>query len=291
MKLKDHLQNRIQQLDIVEKIILINIICFVFPLFFKTILFLFSLSENFFVGLFELSSSFQDLVFKPWTILTYGFLHSGFFHLFWNMYLLYFSSRLLLNLFDSKIFLKLYFLGIIIGGLTFILSYNFFPVFQDANPYMVGASAGVMSVFIFMSTYSPNLEIKLILFNIKLRYLGIAFVLLDVIQIPYGNSGGHIAHLGGAFFGFFYAQRLQKGLDIGLPLDNLVEKISQLFVRKSKMKTVYKSKDTSDIQNKKSTMVRDHQRRIDEILDKISVSGYESLSNEEKDFLFRIGKK
>ena len=291
MKLKDHIQYRIQQLDIVEKIILINIICFVFPLFFKTILFLFSLSQNFFVGLFELSSSFQDLVFKPWTILTYGFLHSGFFHLFWNMYLLYFSSRLLLNLFDSKIFLKLYFLGIIIGGLTFILSYNFFPVFQDANPYMVGASAGVMSVFIFMSTYSPNLEIKLILFNIKLRYLGIAFVLLDVIQIPYGNSGGHIAHLGGAFFGFFYAQRLQKGLDIGLPLDNLVEKISQLFVRKSKMKTVYKSKDTSDIQNKKSTMLRDHQRRIDEILDKISMSGYESLSNEEKDFLFRIGKK
>lgn len=291
MKLKDHIQYRIQQLDIAEKIIFINIICFVFPLFFKTILFLFSLSENFFVGLFELSSSFQDLVFKPWTILTYGFLHSGFFHLFWNMYLLYFSSRLLLNLFNSKIFLKLYFLGIIIGGLTFILSYNFFPVFQDANPYMVGASAGVMSVFIFMSTYSPSLEIKLILFNIKLRYLGIAFVLLDVIQIPYGNSGGHIAHLGGAFFGFFYAQRLQKGLDIGLPLDNLVEKISQLFIRKSKIKTVYKSKDTSDIQNKKSTMVRDHQRRIDEILDKISVSGYESLSNEEKDFLFRIGKK
>ena len=89
----------------------------------------------------------------------------------------------------------------------------------------------------------------------------------------------------------FYAQRLQKGLDIGLPLDNLVEKISQLFIRKSKMKTVYKSKDTSDIQNKKSTMVGDQQRRIDEILDKISVSGYESLSNEEKDFLFRIGKK
>ena len=291
MKLKDQIQYRIQQLNIVEKIILINIICFVFPLLFRTIFFLFSLSENFFVGLFELSSSFQDLVFRPWTILTYGFLHSGFFHLFWNMYLLYFSSRLLLNLFNSKIFLKLYFLGIIIGGLTFILSYNFFPVFQDANPYMVGASAGVMSVFIFMSTYSPSLEIKLILFNIKLRYLGIAFVLLDVIQIPYGNSGGHIAHLGGAFFGFLYAQRLQKGLDIGLPLDNLVEKISQLFVRKSKMKTVYKSKDTSDIQNKKGTMKRDNQRRIDEILDKISVSGYESLSNEEKDFLFRIGKK
>ena len=291
MKLKDQIQYRIQQLNIVEKIILINIICFVFPLLFKTILFLFSLSENFFVGLFELSSSFQDLVFRPWTILTYGFLHSGFFHLFWNMYLLYFSSRLLLNLFNSKIFLKLYFLGIIIGGLTFVLSYNFFPVFQDANPYMVGASAGVMSVFIFMSTYSPNLEIKLILFNIKLRYLGIAFVLLDVIQIPYGNSGGHIAHLGGAFFGFLYAQRLQKGLDIGLPLDNLVEKISQLFVRKSKIKTVYKSKDTSDIHKQKTSIERDHQRRIDEILDKISVSGYESLSNEEKDFLFRIGKK
>ena len=290
MILKDQIQYKIRQLNVAEKIILINIICFVLPLFFRTLLFLFNIPSDHFLGLFELSSSFKDLIFKPWTIFTYGFLHSGFFHLFWNMYLLYFSSSLLLNLFANDIFLKLYFLGILIGGLTFILSYNFFPVFQDANPYMVGASAGVMSIFIFMSTYSPELEVRLILFNIKLRYLGIAFVLLDVIQIPYGNSGGHIAHLGGAFYGFIYAQRLQKGIDIGLPLERLIIKTTKLFNAKSKFSTVHKNEVKLKTKENKIPIEK-NQKKIDEILDKISQSGYESLSKEEKDFLFKVGKK
>ena len=290
MILKDQIQYRIRQLNVAEKIILINIICFVLPLFFRTLLFLFNIPSDHFLGLFELSSSFKDLIFKPWTIFTYGFLHSGFFHLFWNMYLLYFSSSLLLNLFGNDIFLKLYFLGILIGGLTFILSYNFFPVFQDANPYMVGASAGVMSIFIFISTYSPELEVRLILFNIKLRYLGIAFVLLDVIQIPYGNSGGHIAHLGGAFYGFIYAQRLQKGIDIGLPLERLIIKTTKLFNAKSKFSTVHKNEVKLKTKENKIPIEK-NQKKIDEILDKISQSGYESLSKEEKDFLFKVGKK
>ena len=290
MILKDQIQYRIRQLNVAEKIILINIICFVLPFLLRTLLFLFNIPSDHFLGLFELSSSFKDLIFKPWTIFTYGFLHSGFFHLFWNMYLLYFSSSLLLNLFANDIFLKLYFLGILIGGLTFILSYNFFPVFQDANPYMVGASAGVMSIFIFMSTYSPELEVRLILFNIKLRYLGIAFVLLDVIQIPYGNSGGHIAHLGGAFYGFIYAQRLQKGIDIGLPLERLIIKTTKLFNAKSKFSTVYKNEVKLKTKENKIPIEK-NQKKIDEILDKISQSGYESLSKEEKDFLFKVGKK
>ena len=290
MILKDRIQYRIRQLNVAEKIILINIICFVLPFLLRTLLFLFNIPSDHFLGLFELSSSFKDLIFKPWTVFTYGFLHSGFFHLFWNMYLLYFSSSLLLNLFGNDIFLKLYFLGILIGGLTFILSYNFFPVFQDANPYMVGASAGVMSIFIFISTYSPELEVRLILFNIKLRYLGIAFVLLDVIQIPYGNSGGHIAHLGGAFYGFIYAQRLQKGIDIGLPFERLIIKITKLFYAKSKFNTVHKNE--VKLKTKKNKIpIEKNQKKIDEILDKISQSGYESLSKEEKDFLFKVGKK
>ena len=290
MILKDQIQYKIRKLNVAEKIILINIICFVLPLFFRTLLFLFNIPSDHFLGLFELSSSFKDLIFKPWTIFTYGFLHSGFFHLFWNMYLLYFSSSLLLNLFANDIFLKLYFLGILIGGLTFILSYNFFPVFQDANPYMVGASAGVMSIFIFISTYSPDLEVRLILFNIKLRYLGIAFVLLDIIQIPYGNSGGHIAHLGGAFYGFIYAQRLQKGVDIGLPFEKLIIKTYKLFYSKSKLNTVDK-KEVKLKTKKNNISIEKNQKKIDEILDKISQSGYESLSKEEKDFLFKVGKK
>ena len=290
MTLLDQMRNRIQRLNGAEKLILLNVLCFILPLFFNTVLFLFNIQTDFYVGWFELSASWSELLFKPWTLVSYSFMHSGFFHLFWNMYLLFFASRLFLNLFTPKTFFNLYFLGVIVGGLTFMLSYALFPAFQNSNPIMIGASAGVMAVFIFMSTYSPDLEVRLILFNLKLRYLGIAFVLLDVVQIPYGNAGGHIAHLGGAALGFFYARRLSQGVDIGEPFGNTIDSIINMFKKKPKMKTVYKKQKHSHAGtsfNKKD----DFQKRIDEILDKISVSGYESLSQEEKDFLFRAGKK
>lgn len=286
----DQMRYRLQRLNGAEKLILVNVVCFLLPLFFNTFLFLFNIGTDFYLGWFELSASWSALLIKPWTLVSYSFIHSGFFHLFWNMYLLFFASRLFLNLFAPKMFFNLYFLGVILGGLSFMLSYSLFPAFQNSNPIMVGASAGVMAVFIFMSTYSPDLEVRLILFNVKLRYLGIAFVLLDVVQIPYGNAGGHIAHLGGAALGFFYAQRLNQGVDIGEPFGNFIDRILNAFQRKPKMRTVYKKQrdvKTATTPKKKD----DFQKRIDEILDKISVSGYESLSEEEKDFLFRAGKK
>jgi len=290
MTLLDQMRNRLQRLNGAEKLILLNVLCFILPLFFNTLLFLFNIQTDFYVGWFELSASWSELLFKPWTLVSYSFMHSGFFHLFWNMYLLFFASRLFLNLFPPKTFFNLYFLGVIVGGLTFMLSYALFPAFQNSNPIMIGASAGVMAVFIFMSTYSPDLEVRLILFNLKLRYLGIAFVLLDVVQIPYGNAGGHIAHLGGAALGFFYARRLNQGVDIGEPFGNIIDSIINMFKKKPKMKTVYKKQKHSHA-GASSNMKDDFQKRIDEILDKISVSGYESLSQEEKDFLFRAGKK
>ena len=291
MTFKDQLRYRIQQLNGAEKLILINVICFVLPLFIKTLLFLFNFPSAMFFGWFELSSSWSDLLYKPWTLFTYSFLHSGFFHLFWNMYLLYFASRLFLNLFSPKTFFNVYFLGVLVGGFTFMASYSLFPAFQNSSPVMIGASAGVMAVLIFMSTYSPDFEVRLILFNVKLRYIGLAFVLIDIIQIPYGNAGGHLAHLGGAGLGFFYVQRLNQGTDIGLPFERFIDSVLKLFQRNSSLKTVYKNtsnKKTSDRSSKKDA---DLQHRIDEILDKISSSGYESLSKDEKDFLFRAGKK
>ena len=124
---------------------------------------------------------------------------------------------------------------------------------------MIGASAGVMAVFIFMSTYSPDLEIRLILFNVKLRYLGIAFLLLDIVQIPYGNAGGHLAHLGGAILGFYYVKKLKNGKDIGKPFKNFIDKTINIFRRKPKMRTVYKREKSKyklnfiHIQNGEST--------------------------------------
>ena len=290
MNFQDQLRFRLQQMNEAEKLILVNVICFVLPLFLKTILYLFNIPSDVMIGWFELSAEWSDLLFKPWTILTYSFMHSGFFHLFWNMYLLYFASRLFLNLFSSRTFFSVYFLGVFLGGLTFMLSYTVFPAFQYASPIMVGASAGVMAVFIFMATYSPDVEVRIIFFNVKLRYLGIAFVLLDVIQIPYGNAGGHLAHLGGAALGYFYVRRLDQGVDIGLPFENFTNRVLNLFKKQPNIKTVYKSKSSSN-KKKKETSQEIDQNKIDAILDKISKSGYDSLTQKEKDFLFQAGKK
>ena len=289
MTFKEQFNIRIQQLNSAEKLILINVVCFVLPMLIKTVLFLFNISSTIFFNWFELSASWIDLSTKPWSIITYSFLHSGFFHLFWNMYLLFFSSKLFLNLFPSNTFFNVYFLGVVVGGITFILSYTFFPAFQNSSPVMIGASAGVMAVFIFMSTYSPDLEIRLILFNVKLRYLGIAFLLLDIVQIPYGNAGGHLAHLGGAILGFYYVKQLKNGKDIGKPFKNFIDKIINIFRKKPKMRTVYKREKSQKI-NKKVSNAGEKQKRIDRILDKISISGYESLTQAEKDFLFKVGK-
>ena len=289
MTFKEQFNIRIQQLNSAEKLILINVVCFVLPMLIKTVLFLFNISSTNFFNWFELSASWIYLSTKPWSIITYSFLHSGFFHLFWNMYLLFFSSKLFLNLFPSNTFFNVYFLGVVVGGITFILSYTFFPAFQNSSPVMIGASAGVMAVFIFMSTYSPDLEIRLILFNVKLRYLGIAFLLLDIVQIPYGNAGGHLAHLGGAILGFYYVKQLKSGKDIGKPFNNFIDKIINIFRKKPKMRTVYKKEKSQKI-NKKVSNAGEKQKRIDRILDKISISGYESLTQAEKDFLFKVGK-
>lgn len=289
MALKDQIRFRVQQMNSAEKLILLNIICFIFPLFLKTLFFLFAIPYGTFISFFELSSDWRTLFFRPWSIVTYSFIHSGFFHLFWNMYLLYFSSRLFLNLFSVKIFLNVYFLGVVVGAFTFLFSYALFPAFQNAAPSMIGASAGVMGIFVFISTYSPDQEIRIIFFNLKLRYLAIGFVLMDIIQIPYGNAGGHLAHLGGAGLGFLYAQRLQNGIDIGLPFERFIAKMTDLFKKKPTLRTVHKK----NISRKtKSTMTSDtlHQKQIDSILDKISTSGYESLSQKEKDYLFQAGK-
>ena len=292
MNFREKLFFRFQQFNVAEKLIAFNVIFFVLPLLVNTFLFLFKIPIDSYTVWFELSSSFSELVFKPWTLISYSFLHSGFFHLFFNMYIFLFTSRLFLNLFKSNSLLNVYFLGVIFGGLLFLFSYNFFPAFENSKPYMIGSSAGVMSLLIFMSTYSPNLEVRLIIFNVKLLYIGIAFMMLDVIQIPYGNAGGHIAHLGGALLGFFYANKLKNGVDIGLPFERIIFKLFNLFqFNKTKMNVAFKNKSNKKFSGRNDNNSKTHQKKIDEILDKISSSGYESLSKKEKDFLFKAVNK
>jgi membrane associated rhomboid family serine protease len=286
MSTSNTFRQRFSQFNIAEKLILINVVCFVVPFFLRSIFFLFDLPAQSFLSFFELPSSIGDFIYQPWSLLTYGFLHDSIGHIFWNMLLLYYASQFFLNLFSSQRFINVYFMGILLGGLVFILSYAIFPAFKNQSPQMVGASAGVMAVLIFSCTYMPTQEVRLLFFNVKLMYIGIALVIVDVLQIPTGNAGGHLAHIGGAALGYIYAQQLQNGKDIGTGFERLWKWLISLFSTQSNMKTVYKTSK----RNSKKTMNSD-QEKIDRILDKISASGYDSLTKEEKEMLFNAGKK
>ena len=281
-----NLKYRFGTFSIAEKIILINVVFFLFPMLLNVLFFLFNIQTSSYLNWLQLSPNLLTFIKRPWSLITYSFVHSGFFHLLWNMVLLYYAGRLLLNLFPDRIFINNYFLGVISGGLIFISSYSIFPVFEGNYPPLIGASAGVMAVFIFICTYTPNQEIRFFFIKLKLKHIGLAFFFLDIIQIPYGNAGGHLAHLGGAVLGFFYARQLGKGRDIGSGFQN----IWQSIFKKKYLKTVYRSPKNKSATSKNSGE-RINQKKIDSILDKISNSGYDSLSKEEKEYLFKAGKE
>ena len=285
-----NLKYQFARLSIAEKLIVVNVAVYILN---ALITFLMGLPTYSIVKWFELPKDFIDFLQQPWSIVTYSFFHGSFWHLFWNMILLYFSGRIFLNLFGPRKFINVYFLGVIAGGLTFLLSYNTFPAFMGIQTALIGASAGVTAVLIFICAYIPNQEVRLFFFNIKLWYIGAFFVLLDLVQIPIsGNAGGHLAHLGGALLGYVYARQLIKGKDIGEGFSKFLDGLANMFKRKEKkapLRTVYRK--SSKTQDKKDFDKEAKQRKIDGILDKISKSGYESLSKAEKDFLFKAGKE
>lgn len=287
MSVTADLRYRFSRLNVAEKLIAINVAVFIVN---SLVTFLFRLDPGFIMDWFELPKRFGDFVMQPWSVVTYSFFHAGFMHIFWNMLLLYFSGRIFLNLFNYKTFINVYFLGAIAGGVLFLLSYNIFPAFSGIKTSLIGASAAVMAVLLFICTYLPNQEVRVIFFNVKLWYIGVFVVLLDLIQLPLGNSGGHLAHLGGELLGFLYARKLMDGKDIGEGFGNLVDKVGNAFSKekRSPLKTVHKSKNMSRYDNSSK---KEYQKHIDAILDKISKSGYESLTKEEKDFLFKAGKE
>lgn len=276
------------RLSIAEKLIAVNVLIFLIDGLSGALL------GQSFSRWFHLPKDFFEFLTQPWSLVTYSFFHAGFGHIFWNMIVLYFAGRIFLNLFNAQRFINVYFLGLMLGGLLFLLSYNVFPTLVNSNTALIGASAGVNAVLIFVCAYIPNQEVRVIFFNIKLWYIGLALVIKDLVLIGMGdNIGGGMAHLGGAFLGYIYARQLFKGNDIGSGFTKFREAIVDVFKPKEKkapMKTVYRKKATSS-NNKEEYDKQAKQRRIDSILDKISKSGYESLSKEEKDFLFKAGKE
>jgi len=291
MSLLEDVKYKFARFNVFEKIIAVNTVIFIGTWLFRKIAFS---KTSTVLNWFELPRDFSDAIFQPWSVFTYGFLHYDFWHLFFNMLVLYVVARMFLNLLSPKLALNVYFLGIIFGALFFLLGNTLFgsSFLKSVGP-LIGASAGVRAVLIFLCAYLPQTELRIIKFNVKLWYIGVAFVVIDIIGLFGTNAGGNVAHLGGAFLGYLYATQLQKGTDIGKGFEKFMDSITALFKPKSrsKLKTVHKSKkDNLAGHSKKEFNEYNTQKQVDMILDKISKSGYESLTKAEKEFLFKAGK-
>ncbi len=239
------------------------------------------------------SSDLLTLATRPWTILTYMFLHEEIWHLLGNMLILFYGGRLFTQFFSSKKYVAVYILSGLSGLATYLLAYNIFPVYSGASSIIYGASASVIGVLVAIATYTPNMEIRLLLIgNVKLKYVALFFVLVDLLFLDGSNSGGHVAHLGGALFGFLWSSSLKNGTDLAKPFYSIGDFVANLFKRGPKMKVASNSKGYKaqyyETHSKESKV---QQQTIDKILEKISRSGYDSLSKEEKELLFKASKK
>ncbi|MCS6832057.1 MAG: rhomboid family intramembrane serine protease [Flammeovirgaceae bacterium] len=249
-----------------------------------------------------LSSRPSTFLLKPWTFITYFFTHYDFFHILSNMLGLYWFGLILQDFVGSKKLVSLYFLGGLAGATAYLLAYNFIPYFAHHEALLVGASGGVFAVVVGAATFTPDTKLFLLFFGpVKIKYLAVVYVFLSLLGTAGANAGGSIAHLGGALLGYIFVKQLRRGNDWGKPLHLFFDFISQVFKPKPKMKVTYRrdkayaGKTTTSHQKSYSCDLSAQgvpdQETIDAILDKISEQGYDKLTTEEKQILFKASQK
>lgn len=289
----DQIKQHLKQTDALTKLIYINLAVFLLVLVVEIIDFFYQqngLALNTIYQNVSLPASLENLLWKPWTLLTHMFYHaSGFFHLAFNMVSLYFGGRLFIQFLKSRKLISTYILGGLSGALLYILTFNTFPVYAQGLQLStaIGASASTIAIIVCIASYVPDYEVRLPFIGfIKLKYLALAFILVDLTKITSNNSGGHIAHLGGALYGFLYASQLKKGNDWSVSFYEIIAAIKKPFKKKPTLRKVY-----SNPKKEKAKTSMPSQQELDEILEKIGKSGYDSLTAEEKEYLFKMGKK
>lgn len=242
---------------------------------------------------FVLPANTDVLTYRPWTAVSYMFLHEDFLHILFNMLWLWWFGKIFIQYLGNRKILPVYLIGGLAGALFFILAFNIFPVYERVldQSFALGASASVIAIVIAISLYKPDLSLNLMfLGSVKLKYIALVTIIIDVLSIPSMNSGGHIAHLGGAAFGAIYALQIRKGKNIMKWFESLIEWVVNPKPRMRVKKPTYKKK-AKDLKDEDYNFEKNkHQAEIDRILDKISKSGYESLNREEKEKLFNTGK-
>lgn len=228
------------------------------------------------------------LLYKPWTLITYMFYHEDVLHFLFNMLNMYWFGKIFLMYFDEKKLVSLYLLGGIAGGLIYFAFYNIFPATFRPG-ILMGASASIIAILTAAAIYAPNQQLYMVFFGqVKLIYIAIFSVVMFAILIASDNAGGNLAHLGGAFFGYLWAKQYRRGFELTKGLSALIDSFLSLFKRK-KLKVTYKRPPAHDFEYNRQKVA--NQKEIDRILDKISKGGYESLSKEEKETLFKVGNK
>ena len=267
------------------KIILINIIVFVSISVVQVVLTISGLSTFFtmFINKLMLPASLGTFILQPWSLITYFFLHMSFMHILWNMLFLYWFGKIINDNIGNNALISLYVLGGIIGGLFYMAIYNIVPYYGErvSDSLMLGASAGVFSVVVGSATLMPNYTFYLLLIGpVRIKYIALFYVLLSFFDVAGTNAGGEIAHLGGAFIGYIYIRQLQNGINIGEGIINFINFFSEKKENKENKK--------ENIQKETEETTQDE---VDKILDKISESGYSSLTSKEKERLFNASKK
>jgi membrane associated rhomboid family serine protease len=293
MALIDDLKFKLAQNNAVIKLIALNTIVYLVFALAHVFFWLFQANDviSAVEKLFVLYASPSNFITQPWGIITYMFLHSGFFHVLFNMLWLYWLGLLLHEYLGNIRVYQVYFLGGIFGGLLYMFAYNVFPVFSsDLNTsFALGASAGVLAIVAAAATLLPTYTVMLFgVFSVQLRYIAIFSVLVDLLNIPSSNAGGRIAHLGGALAGFLFI----KYLYTNNTFTNFIHSVSSFF------KNIFKQKPTLTVHHKSDFRIKQqpvntskpNQADVDAILEKISKSGYESLTAKEKELLFRASK-
>jgi membrane associated rhomboid family serine protease len=290
MEIWNEIKASFQRGSIITRLIYVNLAVFVA---FRIIHLIFFLSGNEFYGLqwFELPAGVSQFLRQPWSLITYMFLHFNFLHILFNLLVLYWFGRLFLDYYNQQQLLGLYLLGGIAGGIVYMIAYNLFPVFNQVvnASYLLGASAAIISILIATAFRDPNRDIYLILIGrVPLKYLALFMVISYIIGISTSNAGGNLAHMGGALMGWIFFAGLKKGQDITLFLAKFLTFLQRIFKPRSKVRVIHRQPPRDDYEYNRQKAA-DH-NELNRILDKIGKEGYDSLTREEKETLFRHGK-
>lgn len=294
--------------DLNVKLIYVNTAVFIVTAFVQIALTLFKLNADSVLDYFELPASVAILLRQPWSIITYMFMHASLLHLLFNMLWLFWIGHIFLDFFTARHMRGLYILGGLTGGLLYILTFNIFPYFRDAVGYsfLVGASASVLAIVAAAAWRQPNYPIQLMFIGqLRLKYVAIGIVVLDLLMATGDNAGGHIAHLGGAAGGLLFAYLLDRGTDLTGWINWTIDTVVKAFTykprpRKPKMKvrrggqsqqaSAQTQAGKTQAGKANEDAARQRQEKIDRILQKIKQSGYQSLTEDEKKELFNADR-